>query len=295
MTHRRESLRIYLAQIAPALGDLARNCALHLEVVERARREHADMVIFPELSLTGYWLHDMVSEVALNPETAHVLAPLRAASRDMDIVLGLVEDGGDGRSFNTTILLRREHVAFRHRKLHLPTYTLFDEGRYFSPGSALHTFAAGGAQAGVLICEDMWHSAPAWLLAQAGCDLLLVPACGPARGPAADGIGSQHDWRLLGETAARFHAQFVVYVNRTGSEDGYTFAGGSFVFDPHGKLLAELPDMDDAGALVTLDLDEIKRARTVHPMLRDARPDLIQRELTRLLATGDTAGNRENK
>jgi len=295
LTHRHSSLRIYLAQIAPALGDLARNSALHLDAVETARREKAGMVIFPELSLTGYWLHDMVSEVALDPATAHVLAPLRAASRDMDIVLGLVEDGGDGRCYNTTILLRREQVAFRHRKLHLPTYTLFDEGRYFSPGDELQTFTAGGAHAGVLICEDMWHSAPTWLLAQAGCDLLIVPSCGPARGPTGAGIGSQHDWRLLGETAARFHGQFVVYVNRTGSEDGYTFAGGSFVFDPHGKLLAALPDIDDAGVLVELDLDEIKRARTIHPMLRDARPDLVHRELTRLLAHSDPATIGKNK
>jgi predicted amidohydrolase len=284
LTQRRASLRIYLAQIAPALGDLARNCELHLEQVGSARGEHADLVVFPELSLTGYWLHDMVSEVALDPETAPVLAPLRAVSRDLDIVLGVVEDGGDGRSYNTTILLRGERVAWRHRKLHLPTYTLFDEGRYFSPGNELQTFTTGGARAGLLICEDMWHSSLAWLLAQEGCDLLLVPSCGPARGPADGGIGSQHDWRLLGETAARFHAQFVVYVNRTGSEDGYTFAGGSFVYGPDGKLLAALPDIDDAGALVELDLGAINRARSVHPMRRDARPELVRRELDRLLA-----------
>lgn len=295
MTHSRESLRIYLAQIAPSLGDLARNCELHLEQVARARGQHADLVVFPELSLTGYWLHDMVSEVALDPGTAPVLAPLRAASQGLDIVLGLVEDGGDGRCYNTTILLRRERVAWRHRKLHLPTYTLFDEGRYFTAGSDLRTFTTGGARAGVLICEDMWHPALAWLLAQDGCDLLLVPSCGPARGPTDGGIGSQHDWRLLGETAARFHAQFVIYVNRTGSEDGYTFAGGSFVYGPDGKLLAELPDIDDAGSLVELDLREIKRARFVHPMRRDARPDLIHRELSRLLAGRDAAATRDNK
>lgn len=270
--------------MAPALGDLAANRDLHLEQVAAARQDRAAVVVFPELSLTGYWLHDLVSEVALDPEQAAVMAPLREASLDIDIVMGLVEDGGDGRHFNTTVWLRDGKVAWRHRKVHLPTYTLFDEGRYFAAGDRVRTFAAGEVRAGVLICEDMWHPSLPWLLAQDGCDLLVVPSCGPARGPADGAIGSQRDWRLLGESAARFHAQFVLYVNRTGSEDGYTFAGGSFVYGPDGRLLAELPEIDDAGLTVELDLREIGRARTVHPMRRDARPDLVRRELERLLS-----------
>ena len=270
--------------MAPALGDLAANRDLHLEQVAVARRDRAGVVVFPELSLTGYWLHDLVSEVALDPERAEIMAPLREASREIDIVMGLVEDGGDGRHFNTTVWLQGGKVAWRHRKVHLPTYTLFDEGRYFAAGDRVRTFATGEVQAGVLICEDMWHPSLPWLLAQDGCDLLLVPSCGPARGPAGGAIGSQRDWRLLGETAARFHAQFVLYVNRTGSEDGYTFAGGSFAYGPDGGLLAELPEIDDAGLTVELDLRDIGRARTVHPMRRDARPDLVRRELERLLS-----------
>ncbi len=296
MSRRTSTLRVHLAQIAPALGNLAANRDLHLERVAAARQDGAHLVIFPELSLTGYWLHDLVSEVALDPDAAELLAPLREASREVDIVLGLVEDGGDGRHFNTTVWLQGGKVAWRHRKVHLPTYTLFDEGRYFAAGDRVRTFSSGDVEAGVLICEDMWHPSLAWLLAQEGCELLVVPSCGPARGPSDGGIGSQRDWRLLGETAARFHAQFVVYVNRTGSEDGYTFAGGSFIYGPDGRLLAELPEIDDAGLTVELDLREIGRARTVHPMRRDARPELVRRELERLLApAGDgTAGGKNN-
>jgi predicted amidohydrolase len=283
MTHHRSSSRIHLAQVAPPLGDLRSSCELHLECVDAARREEADLVVFPELSLTGYWLHDLVSEVAVEPDTAAVLEPLRQASRDVDIVAGLVEDGGNGRFYNTMIWLRDGRVVWRHRKIQLPTYTLFDEGRYFTAGDQVRTFHDHATRAGILICEDMWHLSLSWLLAQDGCDLLLVPSCGPARGPADDGFGSQRDWRLLGETTARFHGQFVVYVNRTGSEDGYTFAGGSFVFGPDGSLLAELPELDDAAVTIDLDLREIARARTVHPMLRDARRELVHRELGRLL------------
>jgi predicted amidohydrolase len=167
----------------------------------------------------------------------------------------------------------------------LPTYTLFDEGRYFAAGERVRAADLPPARVGILVCEDMWHPALAWLLALDGSDLLLVPSSGPARGVAADGgegLASQRDWRLLGETAARFHGQYVVYVNRTGSEDGYTYAGGSFVCGPDGRMLAALPELEDAGETVEIDMREPARMRSVSPLRRDARPGLVARELERM-------------
>ena len=275
--------RIHLAQIDPALGDLERNRDLHLDRMEKARAEGARLVVFPELSLTGYWLHDLVAEVALDPETAPLLGPLREASKRIDVVFGLVEAGEDGRPYNTAVWFGGGRMVARQRKIHLPTYTLFDEGRYFAPGATVRAFDSPFGRAGLLICEDLWHPALAYVLAQDDADLLVVLSSSPGRGIDDGELASQRAWHLLGESAARFHTQFVVFVGRVGTEDGHTFGGGSFVYGPDGRLLAECPLLQEAGVTVDLDRRELKAARTVNPMRRDDRPGLIRRELGRIL------------
>lgn len=272
-----------MAQIAPSLGDLEANRDLHLEQIAAARREHCDLIVFPELSLTGYWLRDLVAEVALVPETAPLLAPLKQASRDIDIVLGLVEAGADGRSYNSAIWLSGGRVLWRHRKIYLPTYTLFDEGRDFAAGDRVAAFDSSFGRTGLLVCEDLWHPALAYLLALEGGDLLVTISSSPARGIGDTHLESEAAWRLFARTTARSHTQFVAYVGRVGVEDGHTFAGGSRVYAPDGRLLAELPALKEASATVELDRRDLRRARIISPLRRDERPDLVHRELGRIL------------
>lgn len=280
-----EIFRIQMAQIAPALGDVERNRDLHLQCMAEARAAGARLVVFPELSLTGYWLQDLVPDVALNLETAAVLEPLRQASREIDVVFGLVEAGEDGRQYNSAVWFSEGRLIGRQRKVHLPTYTLFDEGRYFAAGTTVRTFVSPFGRTGLLVCEDLWHPALAYVLAQDGSDLLVVLSSSPGRGiETGDGqLASQHAWHLLGESAARFHTQFVVFVGRVGTEDGHTFGGGSFVYGPDGRQLAACPLLDEAAVIVDLDRRDLQRARTVSPLRRDDRPDLIRRELGRIL------------
>lgn len=285
MTPASQPIRIHLAQIAPVLGDLRRNVDLHLERVSAAGRERADLVVFPELSLTGYWLHDLVADVAVKPGDDPRLEPLREASRTVDILAGLVEAGEDGQIYNSAVWFRQGRVLHVHRKLYLPTYTLFDEGRYFARGDRVRSFDSPFGRTGVLVCEDLWHPALTYLLAQEGCDLLLVPSSSPGRGIDGDGLGSQHAWELLGESAARFLTQFVVYVGRVGSEDGHIFGGASFVYGPDGRRLAGLDPVDEDGVTVELEPGEIPRARQLSPLLRDERAELVHRELGRILNT----------
>jgi predicted amidohydrolase len=290
LTPRKHSVRVFLAQIAPALGDVERNRDLHLERIAAARAAGADLVVFPELSLTGYWLHDLVGEIAVDPATAEVLEPLRQAARQIDVVLGLVEAGEDGQAYNAAAWLSDGEVLAVHRKVHLPTYTLFDEGRYFAPGTRVRAFETRFGRAGLLICEDLWHPALPYLLAQDGGDLLVVLSSGPGRGIGDGELASERSWKLLGETAARFHTQFLIYVNRVGVEDGYSFTGGSFVFAPDGTLLAELPDLEEAGETVELDRREIRRIRQLSPLRRGDRPDVVFRELGRILTGREPEG-----
>jgi predicted amidohydrolase len=289
LARRKQTYRVHLAQIAPALGDVALNRDRHLERIEAARADNADLVVFPELSLTGYWLHDLAGEIALDPATAEVLEPLRQASREIDVVLGLVEAGRDGEVYNSAVWLAGGEVAACHRKVHLPTYALFDEARYFAAGRTVRAFDSVFGRTGLLVCEDLWHPALPYLLAQDGSDLLVILSSAPGRGIEAGPLGSERAWQLLGETTARFHTQFVVYVNRVGSEDGCSFTGGSFAYAPDGTLLARLGDLEEGGETVEMDRREIPRVRRISPMRRGERPELVHRELARIL-TGRTAG-----
>jgi NAD+ synthase (glutamine-hydrolysing) len=273
---------VALAQIAPRLGDVRANLARHLEITDQARAAGADLVVFPELSLTGYDLQDLVPDVAIRRD-GDVLMRLAAAAQELDLVVGFVEEDREHRFFNAAAYLSGGAVVHVHRKLHLPTYGLFQEGREFASGDTLRAFDTRHGTVGLLLCEDVWHSPTAWLLAQQGAALVVVSANGPSRGAHPEhGLTSVRTWRDVLRVTARFHTVFVAYVNRVGCEDGLTFDGGSMVVDPLGEIVAELAPLDEAVEYVSLNAGRLRSARTVSPLLRDARIDFVHREVDRL-------------
>jgi predicted amidohydrolase len=276
--------RVALAQIAPRLGDLETNLALHLETIQRARRAGAGLVVFPELSLTGYLLRDDVPDVAL-PLDDPRLGRLLRASRDLDVLVGLVEEEPGHRFHNAAAYLSRGRVLHVHRKVYLPTYGMFDEGRDFAAGDRFRSFEAPFGPAGLLVCEDAWHSSASWLLAQEGAEVLFVLSSGPTRGvrPRQKDVSSVSVWHQLLTTTAQFLTTFVVYVNRVGYEDGLNFGGGSIAVDPFGREVIALPALEPGLAIAELDPEVLRRARTAYPLLRDEKLDLVRRELDRLL------------
>jgi predicted amidohydrolase len=276
------NLRVALAQIAPRLGDLQANLGIHIDWIDRARGAGADLVVFPELSLTGYHLSDQVLEVALVRD-AEPLHRLQQASREIDLVVGFVEDAPGHRFFNSAAYYSGGVLKHLHRKLYLPTYGMFQEGREFAAGETLRAFDTPHGPAGLLICEDLWHSTTGWLLAQQGAELLLTLGNAPTRGTrSGSGITSIEIWRDLVRTSAQFQTSYLVFVNRVGCEDGLTFGGGSLVVDPFGRVVSELPALEEGLATIDLSADVLRRARAVYPLLRDANLELVDRELGRL-------------
>jgi len=275
--------RIHLAQVEPTLGNVERNLALHVESVGAARAAGADVVLFPELSLTGYFLKDQTAEVALAREAAPVRA-LVERSREISIGFGFVERARDGRIFNSYAFLERGELLHVHRKVHLVGYGMFEESRDLAPGERFVAFDSAHGRLGVLICEDAWHAAGAWLYFLAGVDALIVPSCSPARGVAAGerGLASERTWTTLLEATAIRCQAWVVYVDRVGCEDGIAFAGGSRVIDPGGRELARLQGMDPGGLDVALEPHALERARLQTPLRRDEKPWIVLRELQRL-------------
>ncbi|HYH44748.1 MAG TPA: nitrilase-related carbon-nitrogen hydrolase [Thermoanaerobaculia bacterium] len=286
------TLTVGLAQIDCRPGDPDANLAHHLEWVERARAAGVDLLVFPELSLTGYRLLHLTPRLARRVAGDPDLARLAAAAGPMAVLAGLVEEGEDGRIFNSAVLLGgaggsgadSAGQAFVHRKLYLPTYGLFQEGRFFRPGSRLAAAplaAAGAAGFGILVCEDLWHPHLAGRLAAAGVRLLAVPSAGPGRLGPGPVPPSHESWELVTRSTALLNATWVLYCNRVGWEEGTFYSGGSHVVRPGGEVLARAPFLEEHLLTVTIDLREADRLRWRLPLLADERADVqgVVREL----------------
>jgi NAD+ synthase (glutamine-hydrolysing) len=277
--------RIALAQCAPTLGDVEANLAIHQKAAEHAIEEGADLCLFPELSLTGYLLKDLVSDVAMGLDDPR-LAPLRDLSRRVDIVFGMVLDSPEFRHYNAAVHLSGGEATHVHRKVYLPTYGMFDEQRYFAAGDRVRAFERAGFRTGLLVCEDMWHLSTSYLLAVQDVSLLLCLSASPGRGVLAtpeiiEMPGSVASWESLCRTVAEYNGAYVAYCNRLGFEDGVTFWGGSSVHGPDGRLLATAGE-EEAVIIVDIDPREVERKRLATPLMRDERVEFTLRELGRI-------------
>lgn len=274
---------IALAQIDPKLGDLASNLDLHRQKIEEAIAAGAGIVVFPELSLTGYTLRDLTGEVALDPRTDPRLQPLRDLSRTIGIAFGCVEAGTDHGLYNSAIYLEDGAVRHIHRKVYLPTYGMFEEGRHFSSGHVVHAFESKFGRIGMLVCEDLWHVSLPYLLATDGAELMISLTASPARlGGESDGMDQRQVNHEHHRVYARLLSLYSVFVNRVGIEDGVSFWGGSAVFSPSGRVVAEARDYSEQLLLADLRSTEVRRARRSSRHVLDERPDVLLQNLERI-------------
>jgi NAD+ synthase (glutamine-hydrolysing) len=281
-------LTLALAQINTRLGDVEINLEKHIQIADEARRSGADLLVFPELSLTGYGLQDLVSTVALRPGPDDpIFRRLLEASQEIDLVVGFVDEDRRSRFYIAAAYLSRGEVVYVHHKLYLPTYGLFDEGRFFAWGDTIRAFDTRFGRFGILICEDFWHASPPYLLWLDGADLLLFASASPGRGLRNEPqLESAHWVEHLNRAYASLFTIFVAHANRVGYEDGLNFWGGATVFDPNGELLVKGPYHEESLTLAEIDLNQLHRTRARLPLLRDERTSLVQRELGRILQAG---------
>jgi predicted amidohydrolase len=281
------ALRIALAQIAPRLGLLDENLARHHALIEDAREEGAGLVVFPELGLTGYLLQDLAADVAMRLDDPR-LTKLAASTTGLSAIVSFVEESADHRLFIAAALLEDGSLRHVHRKLFLPTYGLFDERRFFAPGDVLRAVPSRlGLGIGMAICEDFWHLSVPHLLALDGAQVLVNVSSSPGRDLAATnevGLGTATSWRTLMRTYAQLTTSVVVFCNRVGVDESISFWGGSEVISPGGRALFSAPLWDEGLFTVDVDLADIRRERIALPLLRDERPELVARELARIVA-----------
>jgi len=264
-------VRIALAQLDCRLGDIAANSAKAREVVAEARQGDAQLVVFPELHLSGYALAATDGDTAVTAE--------EAASTVESGVSALVcfhERDGEQR-YNSAVYVEAGVPLHVQRKLYLLEYAPFLEQAQFAAGDALGAFDTGLGRAAVLICNDAWQPFLPTFAAQGGAELLLVPAASSTAVPEAEAF-----WRELTRFYARMLECYVVFVNRVGDEAGFTFWGGSHVVDPLGEVVAEAPRLEESLLFADVDLERVAERRRELPLLGEMRPGLLRAELERV-------------
>lgn len=274
-------IRHALVQFKPVKGHVHRNLRRLGEILRGLKGEGVDVVCLPETSLSGYFLQAGVREQALSAQALYdLLGEVLAEAgwtAPVDLCLGFYErDGGDVYNSALYAEFNTAHAGIRqvHRKLFLPTYGVFDEERFVSRGRHLDAFETRFGRAGMLICEDAWHSSTAAVLALKGADILYIPTASPARDFAGASPANARRWLATAEGIAAEHGVFVVTSGLTGFEGGKGFTGQSNVVDPRGRVIAEAPLFKEAVLLVDLFLEAVEVARYENPLLADLRANL---------------------
>ncbi len=232
-------LCVVMAQVNPLVGDIEGNTRMVVATSHRAVAEHgADVVVFPELMLSGYPPEDLLLRESIGPRIERALATLRAELPEAWVLVGYPRPGAGGLR-NVAGLFHGERLVAEYAKMELPNYQVFDEKRYFVPGDSACVVEIGGFRVGLSVCEDIWHAGPSERAVAAGAELLLNINASPYH------AGKHHDRLAVVAERALEGGVAVVYANMVGGQDELVFDGGSIAVDAAGRLAARAPHFEE--------------------------------------------------
>ena len=276
-------MKIAAAQISSVLGNLEKNIEHHLKYCDEAIKNKTDMIVFPELSLTGYSLKDINFTIAVNIAKTKLLDKLKEKSKKISIICGLAEEDENFAIYNSGILISDGEIKFSHRKIYPPTYGLFEEFRYFSRGNECRAHDTKFGKIGLLVCEDLWHLSLPYTVAMDGAQIITGIASSPTRLSVNTDkfknyeINSEHH-----RTYARILSTYFVFTNRVGFEDGINFWGGSEIVDPFGNVLSAAKLFDEDIIYADINFEEVRRARHQARHFLDEDIDLTVKNLLKI-------------
>ncbi|WP_295430953.1 NAD+ synthase [uncultured Thiodictyon sp.] len=240
--------RIQIAQLNLLVGDVAGNAGRVITAAHQARAAGADLVVFPELTLTGYPPEDLLLRPELIARVESALARVCAEVRGITLVLGYPRATADGL-FNMAGVIRDGVLVAEYAKQELPNYSVFDEKRYFQPGRAALVLEHRGLRLGLSVCEDIWQDGPTAAAAAAGAQVLINLNASPFH------AGKRAEREDLVARRALDHGLTILYANLVGGQDELVFDGGSFVVDREGRVRARAAQFREQALLVDLDDD----------------------------------------
>ena len=276
-------MKVAVAQITSVLGDIEKNIDKHIEYCDRAISKKADLIVFPELSLTGYSVKDLNFMISVELKKTKLLDRLKTKSKKISIVCGIVEEDENFAIYNSGIYISDGDVKFVHRKVYPPTYGLFEEFRYFSRGKECRAHETKFGKIGLLVCEDMWHMSLPYTVAMDGAQIIIGIAVSPTR--LAVDQDKFRNYEINSEqhrAYARILSSYFVFCNRVGFEDGINFWGGSEVIDPFGNVTAVAKLFDEDMIYADINFEEVRRARHQARHFLDEDLDLTLKNLGKI-------------
>ncbi len=268
----KEKIKLALAQISSKRENKKENLRKIEELTLKAKEQAADLVIFPEMSLTGYVVRDQVYELAETipgPSTKKI--ETLAKQTGMHIILGMPELSEKSKAtiFNTAVFVGPEGLIGKYRKMYLPTHSVFEEKRYFRPGYQTASFNTALGNIGLCICYDLFFPEVCRLTRLKGAQLIVTISASPAV--------RRSYFEILTAARALENTAFLAYVNLVGVEDGLQFWGGSRLISPTGDILAKAKYDEEDLVFCEVDFNDLRAAEPFIPTLRDLRPELFDK------------------
>lgn len=266
----KEKIKLALAQICSKRENKKENLQKIEELTTEAKEQDADLVIFPELSLTGYVLHDQIYELAeIVPGPSTKTIEELSKKTGMHIIFGMPELSEKSKAtiFNTAVFVGPNGFIGKFRKMYLPTHSVFEEKRYFRPGYQPEVFITPVGKIGLFICYDIFFPEVCRLTRLKGAELMVCISASPAV--------RRNYFEILTAARALENTAFLAYVNLAGVEDGLQFWGGSRLVSPTGDLLAKAKYDEEDLVICEVDFSDIRPTEAFIPTLRDLRPELF--------------------
>lgn len=295
-------MKVAIYQTDPVLLDVQTNLGETIEKITEAKSKGADLIIFPELTLTGYFVRERYPEVALRMDAPEI-KKLAQATRGTAAVVGFVEESPAMNFYNSALVVIDGEIQFAYRKLNLPNYGVFEERKIFANGKHVRVFRYKGLTLAPFICNDMWHPSLPYLGITQKADVFIT-LFNSSRGSMGEEFSNIESWKIINRFYSRVFGVYNLCANRVGCEvfeglranddpeptvsptiddNPYRFWGGSEIIDPFGKPIATAALYDQDKLMVDVSRDLIRKKRTELPYLRNDDPYFTHRELGRIL------------
>ncbi|PSW18332.1 NAD+ synthetase [Photobacterium sanctipauli] len=269
----KHELKVGVAQIAPKLADVEANLELHLDFIRQARAEGVDLLLFPELSMTGYSLREKTMDVAM-PASSPILTQLATAAGEMAVSIGFIEEDAAGEFYNAQAMIKGGEVLHVHRKINLPNYGGLEEAKWYSKGQGLTLCEPfSGWTAHTLICADLWNPALPHIAMLDKPAVMLAPI-NSAADIVSDEFSNPQGWKTNTDFISMTYGVPLLMANSCAREGNSQFWGGSRIMDAFGNCLVEA-GAEQCLIAATVSMQDTRAARFQLPTIRDADSRLM--------------------
>jgi predicted amidohydrolase len=299
-------MKVAVCQTCPKLLDLQHNLNQVMDRIKRCKDEGADLVVFPELALTGYFVGHQYHEAALRLDSNEIME-LAKSTQGTAAVVGFIEESPSMNFYNSALVMANGEILFAYRKLNLPNYGVFEERKFFSVGKHIPVFKLYDFSVAVFICNDLWHPSLPYLGVCQKADI-FISIFNSSQGSMGSEFSNIESWGIINKFYSRVFGIYNVCANRVGNErfeerrldeedqpepdkagessheiEDYRFWGGSEIVNPFGQILAKAPLYDEATIFADVSRELLRKKKILLPYLRNDDPYFTHRELQRIL------------